>query len=108
MLVVGGYLAARAHRFARTPEERTVALAVPAVLSIYLAHCYGDMGLGTWTAIFIVAPTLSLAAKVAVSTGAWPTSMTRRAHVEAARGAWTGPSVRPHEAEAGLVRVRLW
>jgi O-antigen ligase len=78
MLVVGVYLGARAHRFAETPEERTASVAVPAVLAIYMAHCYGDMGLGTWTSIFIVAPTLAIAAKLAVSTGAWPTKKAKR------------------------------
>jgi hypothetical protein len=72
MLVVGTYLGARAHRFARTPDERVASLAVPVTLAIYLAHCYGDMGLGTWTSVFIVAPTLAVACSVAVSTGAWP------------------------------------
>jgi len=79
MLVVGGYLGARSRRFAQTPDERTAAVAVPAVLAIYLAHCYGDMGLGTWTAIFIVAPTLAITAKLAVTTGAWPTARSRAA-----------------------------
>jgi hypothetical protein len=72
MLVVGTYLGARAQRFARTPDERVASLAVPVTLAIYLAHCYGDMGLGTWTSVFIVAPTLAVACSVAVSTGAWP------------------------------------
>jgi hypothetical protein len=72
LLPVGVYLGARAYRFASRREDRAAALMVPTVLSVYLAHCYGDMGLGTWTAVFLVSPTLAIAAKLAASTGAWP------------------------------------
>lgn len=72
ILAVGTYLAARARHFARTANEATAALALPTLLAIYIAHCYGDMGLGTWTANFIVAPTLAVAGMLASSTGAWP------------------------------------
>jgi hypothetical protein len=95
MLVVGGYLGARAHRFATTPDERTASVVVPAVLAIYLAHCYGDMGLGTWTSIFIVAPTLAIAAKLAVSTGGWPgAKATRSAPKTPTRVTFVRPSPR--------------
>ena len=43
-----------------------------AVVVIYLAHCYGDMGLGTWTSVFTVAPALVVVGQLAIKTGAWP------------------------------------
>jgi hypothetical protein len=109
MLLVGGYLGARAHRFAISPDERVASLAVPAVLAVYLAHCYGDMGLGTWTAIFIVAPTLAIAAQLAVSTGAWLTVRTRGVPLEPvrARVVAVGGGA-PRKGETGLVRAKLW
>jgi O-antigen ligase len=72
MLVVGFFLAARAYRHAVTDDDRTVALTAVATLVIYLVYCYGDLGLGTWTSVFTVAPALALASRIAVTTGAWP------------------------------------
>jgi hypothetical protein len=37
------------------------------------------MGLGTWTSVFLVAPALALAGKLAVATGAWPARTPRSA-----------------------------
>jgi hypothetical protein len=36
-----------------------------------MVHCYGDMGLGTWTSVFTVGAALALVGKQAVATGAW-------------------------------------
>jgi O-Antigen ligase len=72
MLVVGVFLAARAYRHAVTVDDRTVALTAVSVLVVYLVYCYGDLGLGTWTSVFTVAPALAIASRLAVTTGAWP------------------------------------
>jgi O-antigen ligase len=72
MLVVGLFLAARAYRHATTVDDRTVALTAVSIVVVYLVYCYGDLGLGTWTSVFTVAPALAIASKLAVSTGAWP------------------------------------
>jgi hypothetical protein len=77
VLVVGVFLAARAYRHAVTIDDRTTALTAVSVLVVYLVYCYGDLGLGTWTSVFLVAPALAIASKLAVSTGAWPSSKTR-------------------------------
>lgn len=71
-LVVGVFLAARAHRFARSPGERAAGLAVIATVVVYLIQSYGDMGLMSWTGVFALAPALVVAAKLATATGAWP------------------------------------
>jgi hypothetical protein len=72
VIVVGVFLAARAYRHAVTPVHRTVALTAVSVIVVYLAYCYGDLGLGTWTSVFTVAPALAIGSRLAVVTGAWP------------------------------------
>jgi O-antigen ligase len=72
MLVVGLFLGARAYRHARSVDDRTVALAAVSVVVVYLVYCYGDLGLGTWTSVFTVAPALAIASRLAITTGAWP------------------------------------
>jgi O-antigen ligase len=73
MLLVGGlFLAARAYRHAVTVDDRTVALTAVATVVVYLAYCYGDLGLGTWTSVFMLAPALAVSSRLAVATGAWP------------------------------------
>jgi O-antigen ligase len=74
MLVVGLFLAARAYRFATTVDDRTVALTAVSIVVVYLVYCYGDLGLGTWTSVFTVAPALAVASRLAVATGAWPST----------------------------------
>lgn len=71
-LGVGVFLAARAHRFARSPADRAAALAVIAAVIVYLVQSYGDMGLVSWTGTFMLAPALVVASKLAPATGAWP------------------------------------
>ena len=66
------FFAARTYRKARGPGDRVGVLAGTAVVVVNLAHCYGDMGLGTWTSVFTVAPALAVIGQLAVATGAWP------------------------------------
>jgi hypothetical protein len=72
MLVVGVFLAVRASRYATKAADRTAAITATVMIVVYLVHCYGDMGLGTWTSVFTVAPALAVASRLASSTGAWP------------------------------------
>src|SRR6185369_3394702 len=58
MLVVGVFLAVRSARYAPRAADRAAAISATAGLVVYLVHCYGDMGLGTWTSVFTVAPAL--------------------------------------------------
>ena len=60
------FLAARAYRHAVTVDDRTAALTAVSVLAVYLVYCYGDLGLGTWTSVFTVAPALAIASRLAV------------------------------------------
>jgi hypothetical protein len=75
ILVVGLFLGARAYRHAVTVDDRTAASTTVAILVVYLVYCYGDLGLGTWTGVFTVAPALAVAGRLAVTTGAWPSKV---------------------------------
>jgi disulfide bond formation protein DsbB len=72
MLVVGLFLTARAASFSTAPIDRAAAIAATSAIVVYLVHCYGDMGLGTWTSVFTVAPAFAVGSRLAVATGAWP------------------------------------
>jgi multisubunit Na+/H+ antiporter MnhF subunit len=72
LIPLGIFFAARAYRFSTQPRDRVAALTTIGVLVAYMVHCYGDMGLGTWTSVFTVAPALALVAKLATASGAWP------------------------------------
>jgi hypothetical protein len=79
IIPLGIFFAIRSYRAATLPADRISALAIVGVLLVYELHCYGDMGLGTWTSVFLVAPALALAGKLAVATGAWPARTPRSA-----------------------------
>jgi hypothetical protein len=72
MVVAGLFFASRAYRYARTADDRAAAMTAVATVVVYLVYCYGDLGLGTWTSVFTVAPAFAIASKLAVTTGAWP------------------------------------
>ncbi len=72
ILPLGIFFAVRSYRFSTQPRDRTAALTSVGVLVAYMVHCYGDMGLGTFTSVFTVGAALALMAKQAVATGAWP------------------------------------
>jgi len=70
--VSGVYFGIRAYHAAKSPRDKTAALVCFGGLLIHYVQCYGDMGLGSWSGVFMVAPSLAMAGKLAVSTGAWP------------------------------------
>jgi hypothetical protein len=77
LLVVALFLAARAAWRTTGPEDRAAALSAASAVVVYLVHCYGDMGLGTWTSVFTVAPAFAVASRLAAATGAWPAARAR-------------------------------
>jgi hypothetical protein len=78
MLVVGIFFAVRSAAHGAARVERATASTSAAFIVVYLVHCYGDMGLGTWTSVFTVAPALAIVSQLAVATRAWPSARTRR------------------------------
>jgi O-antigen ligase len=69
---VATFLAARAYKRAAEPLDRAMALWTIGVFIAYLNSIYGDMGQGSWTAVFTVCPAMAVAGKLAVASGAWP------------------------------------
>jgi len=65
------YCAMRAYRAAQAPLERVAAVMCVGSVLIYLIQSYGDMGLGSWAGVFLVAPSIAMSGKLAVSNGAW-------------------------------------
>ena len=70
--VSGVYFGIRAYHAASSPLDKSAALVCFGGLLIHYVQCYGDMGLGSWSGVFMVAPSLAMAGKLAVTTGAWP------------------------------------
>jgi hypothetical protein len=81
----GVYFGMRAYKAAKRPEERAASLMCYASVLIYLVQCWGDMGLGSWTGVFTVAPAIALAGKICVAVGAWQPERKRASVPVAAR-----------------------
>jgi O-antigen ligase len=72
MLVVGVFLAARSARHATSTMDGVASVTSAAAILVYVVHCYGDMGLGTWASVCTAGPALAFAGRLALGTGAWP------------------------------------
>lgn len=72
MMPLAIFFAMRIYRRAISARDRILALTGIAATVIYLMHCYGDMALGTYASVWMLAPLFALLGKVAISTGAWP------------------------------------
>jgi hypothetical protein len=68
----GVFLGIRAYHFSKAPIDKAAAMVSFASVSVYLVQCFGDMGLGCWAGVFTVAPSLAVACKLAIASGAWP------------------------------------
>ena len=71
-LWVGGiYFAIRAYHRCKDPVQKAAALASFGAILVYYLQCFGDMGLGSWTGVFLVAPALAIVSKLTVAVGGW-------------------------------------
>jgi hypothetical protein len=68
----GVYFGVRAYRASSRPIDRATALVCFGNVLIYLIQCYGDIGLGAGTGVYLVAASVAVAGKLAIATGAWP------------------------------------
>lgn len=80
----GVYFAMRGYNASKSPIDKSVALASFGAVLIYALQCYGDMGLGSWTGNFMMAASLAAAGKLAVASGAWSATRTKKAGSKAA------------------------
>jgi hypothetical protein len=72
LLWVGGvFFALRAYHHSKVPLEKAGALVSFGMILIYYIQCFGDLGLGTFTGVFLVGPSLAIGCKLAMKTGAW-------------------------------------
>lgn len=71
-LAAGVFFAARAHAFAATPLERSVAYGALATYVAFAIQAWADMGTQSWTTQGMLAVALAASGKLAVGTGAWP------------------------------------
>jgi hypothetical protein len=72
LLWVGGvYFGIRAYHYCKDPLEKAAALVSFGTILIYYVQCFGDMGLGSWTGVFLIGPSLAIACKLAVKNGGW-------------------------------------
>jgi O-antigen ligase len=78
LIVVAALFAVRSYKLATLREDRVAAMLALMMMVIFLAHCYGDLGLGTWHANLLTGLALVVAGKLALTTGAWPALAQRR------------------------------
>jgi hypothetical protein len=69
--VIALFFASRAYNRARTSDERVAAFMITAMIVIWLAHCWGDIGFSERRVICLVGPVLGMAGQLACATGAW-------------------------------------
>ena len=67
----GVYFAMRAFHAASTANERVPAILGVGAVVMYQVQAFGDLGLGCWMGVHIMAPLLVMAGKLAVANGAW-------------------------------------
>lgn len=90
-LWVGGiYLAIRTYHYCKEPTQKAAALASFGAILVYYLQCFGDMGLGSWTGVYLVGPALAVACKLAVVSGAWDAASTVRRPASPGVGATGG------------------
>jgi hypothetical protein len=94
------FFSIRGYHAATSPVDRAAGLASFAAVPIYFLQCYGDMGLGSWTGLYLMAPAMAVGGKLAVAAGAWPSS--ERTGVAAARS----PATAAARPDVGAARAR--
>jgi len=68
---VGAFFAMRAYYGAKNAIDRTAAIVSFGSVLVYLIQCWGDLGLGAPNGVWMIAPGLAVAGKLAAATGEW-------------------------------------
>jgi hypothetical protein len=58
------FFAMRVYRFSREKTHRVVALTTAAATTVYLRQAWGDLGLGSWSGVFLLAPLAAMTGKL--------------------------------------------
>lgn len=69
--VAGVYCAVRAYHLSKDALDKAAALVCCGTVLIYYIQCFGDLGLGTFTGVFLIGPSLAIATKLVVKAGGW-------------------------------------
>lgn len=87
--MAGVYFAMRAYYKGTEPAHRAAALVSFGAVLLYLVQSWGDLGLGTWTGVFMMGAALAVAGKLVVATGQWaqPKSSKNKGRAAASFGA---------------------
>jgi len=76
--MAGVYFAMRAYYFGSTAQHRAAAMVSFGFVLIYMMQSWGDLGLSTWTGVFMSGSAIAVAGKLAVATGQWDPLPKRR------------------------------
>lgn len=71
------FFAARSYRLLSRWQDRSTALWCICGVIVCMNQLYGDIGVSSWTTVFILGSSMAMAGKLAVASGAWPVSMRR-------------------------------
>lgn len=81
------YFAMRGYHAAKQPTDRVAAIVSVGAVLVYMVQAFGDLGLGSLTGVYILAPALALAGKLPVALGVWgkpkPAASNERAEARA-------------------------
>jgi hypothetical protein len=91
---VGAFFAMRAYYGAKTPIDRTAAIVSFGAVLIYLIQCWGDLGLGAPNGVWLIAPAMAIAGKLATATGEWSDKKSSVAPAGVAAGSSASDGVR--------------
>jgi len=69
LFAVVNFFAMRVYRFSTDKNHRVVALTTAAATTVYLIQAWGDLGFGSWSGIFLVAPLAALTGKLSTLLG---------------------------------------
>jgi len=76
---VGVYFAMRGYHAAKSPTDRVAAIVSVGAVLVYMVQAFGDLGLGSLTGVYILAPALVVGGKLATATGGWGARSATRA-----------------------------
>jgi hypothetical protein len=72
VFAVSAYFSARSYHFAKTPAEKTIAMASLCSVIIHTNQMWGDIGINSFQGLAVQSGAFAAASRMAVYTGAWP------------------------------------
>lgn len=85
-LPVSVYLNTRAYRTSTVPLERAAAMSGACMVVVTMNQFWGDMGVISWDATYLVAIAYAAAARLPITSGAWPSPQPSKGAARVAEG----------------------